>query len=99
MCFFLYYIVTQNFYAVFPEVKMQFSNQIEHSDSNHCYAVVADETMILACKYGYMGENPVQLCWVKSKKVGKPTFLLFTLHPAIDIESAIASGNTSVVSR
>lgn len=42
-----------------------FGNQIERSGSDRCYGVVADEEMILACKYGCMGENPVLLCYKK----------------------------------
>ena len=40
-------------------------NQIEIPGSDRCYGVVADETMILVCEYGCMGENPVLICYKK----------------------------------
>ena len=42
-----------------------FGNQIERAGSERCYGVVADETMLLACEYGCMGEDPVLLCYKK----------------------------------
>lgn len=42
-----------------------FGNQIERPNSERCYGVVADETMILVCEYGCMGENPELLCYKK----------------------------------
>ena len=42
-----------------------FGNQIERTGSDRCYGVVADETMILVCEYGCMGENPVLLRYIK----------------------------------
>ena len=42
-----------------------FGNQIERAGCERCYGVVADETMILVCEYGCMGENPVLLCYRK----------------------------------
>ena len=45
--------------------KVYLGNQIERSDSERCYGVVADETMIIVCEYGCMGENPVLLRYIK----------------------------------
>lgn len=42
-----------------------FGNQIERLDSERCYGVVADETMILVCEYGCMGDNPELICYKK----------------------------------
>ena len=33
-------------------------NQIERTDSERCYGVVADETFILVCEYGCNGSDP-----------------------------------------
>ena len=33
-------------------------NQIERTDSERCYGVVADETFILVCEYGRNGADP-----------------------------------------
>jgi len=38
--------------------KVYFGNQIEIDGSDRCFGVVADEEMILVCRYGCMGENP-----------------------------------------
>lgn len=40
-------------------------NQIERINNDRCYGVVADETMLLVCEYGCMGENPVLLRYQK----------------------------------
>lgn len=45
--------------------RVYLGNQIERSDSERCYGVVADETMIIVCEYGCMGENPVLLRYIK----------------------------------
>ena len=45
--------------------KVYFGNQIERSDSERCYGVVADESMIIVCEYGCMGENPELLRYIK----------------------------------
>ena len=42
-----------------------FGNQIERAGSERCFGVVADETMLLVCEYGCMGEDPVLLCYKK----------------------------------
>lgn len=45
--------------------KVYLGNQIERSGCERCYGVVADETMIIVCEYGCMGENPVLLRYIK----------------------------------
>lgn len=42
-----------------------FGNQIERSNSDRCYGVIADDTMILVCEYGCQGENPTLLYYKK----------------------------------
>lgn len=40
-------------------------NQIERPDSERCFGVVADESMIVICEYGCMGKDPALLRYIK----------------------------------
>lgn len=43
---------------LFDDEKVYWGNQIERPGDARCYGVVADETHLLVCEYGDMGENP-----------------------------------------
>lgn len=45
--------------------KVYLGNQIERADSERCYGVVADESMILVSEYGCMGAEPELVCYKK----------------------------------
>lgn len=39
-----------------------------HTDSERCFGVLADETMLIVCSYGEMGADPELICYKKRTK-------------------------------